>query len=218
MNRWQFEELIAAINSTDWWTLGITSFITIVNAVIMVRLGLVQNKLQKRQTEAQEYDIYKSLYLLLTQVHYEMKEFLNTISFGTFGPYYKADKDSLKRKEKYIDQLKNELKSNYIDYELKFSNELFNKQSYYQMLDEMTTILYFVNQAIDRNEVTMPMGSELFPDIDGDMEKSRAFVVANRFENADAMFRILTNFIELKRKLGNCEDVLKTIKERCKIN
>ena len=68
MNRWQFEELIAAINSTDWWTLGITSFITIVNAVIMVRLGLVQNKLQKRQTEAQEYEIYKSLYLLLTQV------------------------------------------------------------------------------------------------------------------------------------------------------
>lgn len=218
MNRWQFEELIAAINSTDWWTLGITSFITIVNAVIMVRLGLVQNKLQKRQTEAQEYEIYKSLYLLLTQVHYEMKEFLNTISFGTFGPYYKADKDSLKRKEKYIDQLKNELKSNYIDYELKFSNELFNKQSYYQMLDEMTTILYFVNQAIDRNEVTMPMGSEQFPDIDGDMEKSCAFVVANRFENADAMFRILTNFIELKRKLGSCEDVLKTIKERCKIN
>lgn len=109
MNRWQFEELIDALNGPDWWSIGIT----IVNALIMVWLGISQCKLQKRQTElqqrqteAQEYEIYKRLYILLVQVHNEVNEFMHNVSFGTWCTYYQADKESLVRKEKSINQLK----------------------------------------------------------------------------------------------------------------
>ena len=102
MNRWQFEELIDALNGPDWWSIGIT----IVNALIMVWLGISQYKLQKRQTElqqrqteAQEYEIYKRLYMLLVQVHNEVNEFMHNVSFGTWGTYYQADKELLVRKE-----------------------------------------------------------------------------------------------------------------------
>ena len=61
----KLSELVKAVEKPDWWTIGITSAITIVNAVIMVWLGINQYKLQKRQTEAQEYEIYRRLYLLL---------------------------------------------------------------------------------------------------------------------------------------------------------
>ena len=33
------QELVKAVNRPDWWTIGITSAITIINAAIMVWLG-----------------------------------------------------------------------------------------------------------------------------------------------------------------------------------
>lgn len=221
MNRWQFEELIDALNSPDWWSIGIT----IVNALIMVWLGISQYKLQKRQTElqqrqteAQEYEIYKRLYLLLVQVHSEVNEFMHNVSFGTWGTYYQADKGLLMRKEKFINQLKNDLTTNYVDYELKFSQDLFDKEAYSQILNTMSAVLFHVNQAIEKDEVNMPVGCQHIPSIDGDMEKGEAVAIAKRFKYADMMFSGFMNFIEQKRKLGSCEDVLKVIKEKCKID
>ena len=54
-------ELIEAINKPDWWSIGITT----INAVIVIWLGFKQYELQKRQTDAQEYQVYKSLYDLI---------------------------------------------------------------------------------------------------------------------------------------------------------
>ena len=63
------QELVETVNRPDWWTIGITSAITIINAAIMVWLGVKQyqlqkqqTKLQERQTKQQEYDIYRRLY------------------------------------------------------------------------------------------------------------------------------------------------------------
>ena len=108
MNRWQFEQLIDALDGPDWWSIGIT----IVNAMIMVWLGSSQYKLQKRQTElqqrqteAQEYEIYKRLYMLLVQVHNEVNEFMHNLSFGTWGTVARIDENLLKRKYAIINQL-----------------------------------------------------------------------------------------------------------------
>lgn len=221
MNGWQFEELIDALNGPDWWSIGIT----IVNALIMVWLGISQCKLQKRQTElqqrqteAQEYEIYKRLYILLVQVHNEVNEFMHNVSFGTWCTYYQADKESLVRKEKSINQLKNDLLTNYVDYELKFSNSLFDKEAYRQILNTMSSILFHVNQAIEKDEVNMPVGSQQIPSIDGDMEKGEAFALAGRFKHMEFMLQGFMNFVNQKRRLGNCEEALKVIKEKCKID
>lgn len=214
----RLSELIDAINRPDWWTIGITGAITIVNAAIMVWLGVNQYKLQKRQTEAQEYGIYKSLYVLLVQVHNEVNEFLNNLSYGTWGTFYQADKELLKRKEKLINQLKEDLMSNYVDYELKFSQALFDKEAYRRILTKMSDILYQINQAIEENEVNMPFGGQQIPNVDGDMEKGEALAIAKRFRYPEMMFNGLLDFIEQKRNLGSCEDVLMKIKNRCKID
>ena len=221
MNRWQFEQLIDALDGPDWWSIGIT----IVNALIMVWLGISQYKLQKRQTElqqrqteAQEYEIYKRLYMLLVQVHNEVNEFMHNVSFGTWGTYYQADKELLVRKEKSINQLKNDLLTNYVDYELKFSNCLFDKEAYRQILNTMSSVLFHVNQAIEKDEVNMPLGSQHIPSIDGDMEKGEAYALAGRFTHMEFMLQGFMNFVNQKRRLGSCEEALKIIKDKCKID
>ena len=221
MNRWQFEQLIDALDGPDWCSIGIT----IVNAMIMVWLGISQYKLQKRQTElqqrqteAQEYEIYKRLYMLLVQVHNEVNEFMHNVSFGTWGTYYQADKELLVRKEKSINQLKNDLLTNYVDYELKFSNCLFDKGAYRQILNTMSSVLFHVNQAIEKDEVNMPLGCQHIPSIDGDMEKGEAYALAERFVHVEFMLQGFMNFVNQKRRLGSCEEALKVIKEKCKID
>ena len=89
-----FEQLIEAINSPDWWTIGITSIIALINAGFLAWLGWRQYKLQKqqnkiqeyqtelqkqqtiaqqRQTEALEYERYRRLYVLLSNANSEIK-------------------------------------------------------------------------------------------------------------------------------------------------
>ena len=213
--------MIDALDGPDWWSIGIT----IVNALIMVWLGISQYKLQKRQTElqqrqteAQEYEIYKRLYMLLVQVHNEVNEFMHNVSFGTWGTYYQGDKELLVRKEKSINQLKNDLLTNYVDYELKFSNCLFDKGAYRQILNTMSSVLFHVNQAIEKDEVNMPLGCQHIPSIDGDMEKGEAYALAERFVHVEFMLQGFMNFVNQKRRLGSCEEALKVIKEKCKID
>ena len=218
MNRWQFEQLIDALDGPDWWTIGITSAITIVNAVIMVWLGVNQYKLQKRQTEAREYEIYRRLYLLLVQTHNEVNDFLRNLHNGTWGSFVLMDKGMLNRKLTLINQLQKDLLENYVDYELKFSQDLFDKEKCRNILATMSAILYQINLAIEKDEVDMPMGScHIYP-VEGDMEVGQAVAIAKRFKNADMILNGIMNFIDQKRKFGSCDDMLKIIKEKCKID
>lgn len=191
--------------------------ITIINAAIMTWLGINQYKLQKRETEAQEYEIYKRLYSLLIKVHTEVNGFLDNVSFGTWKTYYDTNKESLKIKEKFINQLKTDLLNDYLDYELKFSGDLFDKEAYRQILSTMSTILYQINQAIDNNDIDMPIGSHRIYPVDGDKDVGMAVAIAKRFKDADMMLNGLMYFINQKRQFGKCHDALKTIKKKCKI-
>ena len=226
MNEWQFEELINALTKPDWLTIGITSAITIVNVIIMVWLGINQNKLQqrqtelqKRQTEAQEFEIYRRLYVLLVKTHDEVNQFLTNVNFGTWESYTSTDKEVLKRKESVINQLRKDLFDNYVDYELKFSQNIFDKDKYRNILYIMSAVLFHINQAFEKGEVTLKsMGSFRAPNVDGDMDKGIAISIAQRFKNKEMIFDGLINFIAQKRGLGSCEEALKIIKEKCKID
>ena len=204
---------------------NIEIWIAAINAVIMIWLGWRQYMLQKQQTEfqrrqtaAQEYEIYRSIYLLIMQTHDEIDDFIHDVSMGTWGSVYNVDKELLKRKERRVNQLKKELIDNYVDYDLKFSKSLFDKEAYIKILSTMSTVLYHMNLGIENNEVEMPYGSQHIPSIDGDMEMGVAVAIAKRFKDREMTFEGLMNFIEQKRKLGSCGDALKVIKEKCKID
>ena len=138
--------------------------------------------------------------------------------FGTWGTVARIDKNLLNRKYAIINQLQKDLHEHYVDYELKFSRDLFDQEKYLSILSTMFAILSIVNEAIENGLVNMPEGSHMIPSIDGDFEKGQALDIANRFNDPELIFEGIMCFIDKKRDLGSCEEVLKVIKEKCKID
>ena len=112
--------MIDAINSTDWWTLGISSFITIVNVAIMVWIGWKQVKLQRSMNLATFYTEDSDLYKAVLTLEREAKSMLVSINSILYFPKYREcyfarrieTCDSLRRTflDKEIDLL---IKANY---------------------------------------------------------------------------------------------------------
>ena len=217
-------ELIDVIRRPDWWTIGIT----IVNAAIMVWLGWRQYKLQqqqtelqKRQTEAQEYEIYRRLYLLVNNANNEIGEFLINLYMGTWQPHIHMDKDYLLRKQKYIEQLRKDLSENYWDYKLKFSQESFNADSYHNILSQMFYVLQQFNESMTKGEVNIAQGCQQFTYERGKEDEAYAFIIASRFKTIDLKDMImggLMNFIEQKNALRGNDEILDSIKAKCRID
>lgn len=210
-----------AVNRPDWWTIGITSAITIINAVIMVWLGWNQYKLQKRQTEAQEYDIYRKLYILLSNANSQIDGFLNDLDKALWEPYYNMDKEFLKRKQTFIDKLMKDLRDSYIDYELKFSKEDFNKDGYLQILSLMSRIIQQTTISLEKDEVEIFRGVQTITSERGKEDEAYALHITLHFKEnylRNVLIQNLESFIELKRKV-RCDDVvLERIRTKCKID
>ena len=215
------QELVEAVNRPDWWTIGITSAITIVNAVIMVWLGWNQYKLQKRQTEAQEYDIYRKLYILLSNANSQIDGFLNDLDKALWEPYYNMDKEFLKRKQTFIDKLMKDLRDSYIDYELKLSKEAFNKDGYLQILSLMSRIIQQTTISLEKDEVEIFQGVQTITSESGKEDEAYALHITLHFKEnylRNVLIQNLESFIELKRKV-RCDDVvLERIRIKCKID
>ena len=215
------QELVEAVNRPDWWTIGITSAITIINAAIMVWLGWNQYKLQKRQTEAQEYDIYRKLYILLSNANSQIDGFLNDLDKALWEPYYNMDKEFLKRKQTFINKLMEDLRVSYIDYELKFSKEAFNKDGYLQILSLMSRIIQQTTISLGKDEVEIFRGVQTITSERGKEDEAFALHITLHFKEnylRNVLIQNLESFIELKRKV-RCDDVvLDRIRTKCKID
>lgn len=115
-----FERLIDAIKTPDWWTIGVTSVIAIINVVIMVWIAWKQYKLQKQQIYIQEYTINNKLYSLVK----EMDIIINVnllhllVCYCSFPKI--LDNFCFKKIEK-VSKCIDELAANRTDFELKFS-------------------------------------------------------------------------------------------------
>lgn len=217
-------ELIEVISRPDWWAIGIT----VVNAAIMIWLGWRQYKLQqqqtelqKRQTEAQEYDIYRRLYLLVSNANNEIDEFLSNLYMATWQPHIQMDKEYLSRKQKYIEQLRKDLSENYWDYKLKFSQESFNTDGYHRILSQMFYVLQQFNESMTKGEVNIAQGCQQFTCERGKEDETYAFIIASRFKTMDLKNMImggLMNFVEHKKALRGNDEILDSIKAKCRIN
>ena len=67
--------LVEAVNRPDWWAIGITA----VNALFLGWLAWRQYQLQKQQTKAQEYKLYRELYDLILNIDWLIGNFLRTL-------------------------------------------------------------------------------------------------------------------------------------------
>ncbi len=216
---------VGRLNDPDWWTIGIT----IVNALIMVWLGWRQYKLQQRQTKLQEqqtlqqeYDIYSRLYKLVKSADLEIDHFLDEIteSLGVI-PSKKAENGFLKLKLDYVEKLRKELEGNAIDFEIKFNKEFFDLEGYRELLGFMAYNLKSIIMMVDEKKMIYDLISQHIYDVDGSIEKGKAYYIAQHIN--DKRFEViigsnLLDFIERRDKLReNGKDVLAIIRKRCKV-
>lgn len=209
------QELVEAVNRPDWWTIGITSAITIINAAIMVWLGWNQYKLQKRQTEAQEYNAYRRLYPLVYSANNRIVWFMDDMWAALWKPTYRFEGENfLSARIKEIDRLINELSQNRIDFELKFSKEFFDLNGYIEVLSRMSMIGHYIEDAITNGDVNMVEGVHRGTE---DMRMD----IANHFTKPEMQMILLDRlsmFIKTKNNIQSSVDVLTEIKKRCKID
>ena len=219
-------KLVEAVDSPDWWAIGIT----IVNALIMAWLGWRQYKLQQRQTELQkqqilqqEYEIYSQLYKLVKRADVEIDNYLYEIisSLGVV-PWMKAEYGYLKLKLEYIEQICEELEQNVIDFEIKFSKDFFDLNGYRDVLNLMAYNLKSLVKMVDEKKIFFDStASQKIYSVDDCIEKGRAYYIAQHI--TDKQYEViigsnLLDFIERRKKLrekGN--DILTKIRERCKV-
>lgn len=136
-------EAVEELNNPDWWSIGITSVIAVVNAGFMIWIGIRQNNLQKQQTKlqaqqtkSQEYDLYRGLYRLFWKIHniadsLVFKIYTN-IAIGGVSIY------TWTKLREEIELLQNELDEKSIDIQLKFPDDINRCVQYKYLLSLMS--------------------------------------------------------------------------------
>ena len=237
-------KLIKAVNSPDWWVIGIT----IVNALIVigltiwqlclnrrqtqiqerqnelqenqVRLQSQQNELQKRQIETQEYEMYRRLYIVVSEANYEIRSFLYNVWSALWAPTYRVDKDYLHKRIEIIEKVQKEFYQNNIDFELKFSVEFFDRGGYDKLLSYMVNIYKHMENHLLNNRIPLCEGTHTMHYDSSKGDDSYVTAIMSHMpttEMMDLYYLYLSEFIELKGKIYNAE-APNTIKKRCKID
>lgn len=136
--------LVEAIDSPDGWTIALTIINTIavvVIAGIQIWMQWQQTKLQKRQTEAQEYELYRKLACIIKEIHFESKYVLPDIQwYLIIQPPIQPGDNHWRMKVKKYNDLYQQLENCSVDIELKFSKSLIDIEAYNKVL---TTMIYF---------------------------------------------------------------------------
>lgn len=220
------KELVEAIERPDWWAIGITA----VNALFLGWLAWRQYQLQKQQTKLQEqqirqqeYEIYSQLYKLVQKADVEIDDYLDEItsSLGVV-PWQRAEDGFLQHKLDYLLELRKDLEQRAIDFEIKFSKDFFDLEGYRHILSSMTLNLRNLVKIVEEKKMIFDgAGSQRIYGVDGDIEKGKAYYIAQHIKDKQYEVAVGSNFlhfIEDRKKLrANGNDILKKIRERCKV-
>lgn len=147
----KLSELIEAVNKPDWWTIGITSVIAIVNLFIMAVLAWRQVTLQKAMNfytfYAQDPDLYKAVLL----VESEAKSMLVTICSILY--FTKNREEYFARRINIYDNLKRNFLDKQIDLQIKANVDRSSLDTYVWILDSMSDLAKWVDEYIKAEEI-----------------------------------------------------------------
>ncbi len=208
---------IDVITNPDWW--GV--FFTAISTVAVIVIAVVQVRLQKRQADAQEYEIYKRLYSLLSNANTEIDYYLDKLSNALYEPRYNADKEYLQRWQSTLNKLVNDLRDSYVDYELKLSKETFNKRGYLEILSLMSRIVQQTIISLQQGDVCLTRGVHSFSFERGKKEEGFATDIARQYRGGalpNIMMHEFATFIQLKRTVRCDDSLLESIRAKCKID
>ena len=218
------ERFVDFITNPSWWSVilsAVSAIAVIVIAVVQIKLQIQQTKLQKRQSEAQEYDVYRKLYILINNTELEVQDFLHNTINALWEPWYTNDKEFLKNKLIRYKELKQDLLDKYIDYELKFSKESFNKNWYINILTIMIRITKQIIIALERGDIAFIAETHTIECRNEEQDDAYAYEIA-KLHKVDVSRRVLLVnlklFVREKRKHCGSDKFLEMIKKRCKID
>ena len=197
MNRWQFEELIDAINSPDWWTLGISSFITIVNVAIMVWIGWKQVKLQRTMNLATFYTEDSELYKAVLSFEREAKGMLVSINSILYFPKYREC--YFARCIETCDSLRRTFLHKEIDLLVKANVDTNLLYSYIELLDRMTELARWLDEYLKEEKIISNTNNNNWKFTDAAyVSRILGYIKCDRQEELNGL---LQSFIESKKRM-----------------
>ena len=218
------ERFVDFITNPDWWVVFFTAISTvavIVIAIVQIKLQIQQTKLQKRQAEAQDYEVRKRLYSLLKNANREIDYYLENLGAALYESRYNADKEYLQRWQITLNKLIKDLQESYVDYELKFSKETFDKRGYLDILLRMSFIIQQTIISLQQGDVCLSRGVHEFGFMSGKKDEALATDIAKHYKGGafpSIMMGELANFIRLKRAVRCDDSLLESIRAKCKID
>ena len=207
-------EALDAMNNPDWWTIALA----ITNTIIVVLIAYMQIKLQKRQTEAQEYELYRNLARTIKEIHFEIKfvmwEFFRYLNNEIPIPDENVNYWSLNIKK--FNELRRQLEDYEIDIELKFSKKTFiDIESYKSAVQSTIFFCSLCKSLFLNNEITKGYYSVSIEEPYTEMiEKLSAQVSEYNREH----FRVTLYAFLIGKDSINEEETMKKIKKHCKID
>ena len=215
------EKFCNIITNPEWWSVIATVIAAIAATWITYKLGKRQNELQEQQIRAQEYEVRKRLYLLLTNANREIDSFIKDLDRLLWEPWHNSNEGGLNRKKAHIDKLYNDLQESYVDYELKLSKETFNKDGYLNILNLMSRVLQHTIDSLEKGEANLSQGCQRIYNINGNMEEGYIRHICSHFKDElmlNALYQTLIQFVELQQKVRCDDSLLESIRAKCKID
>ena len=213
-----FNRLIEAIDSPDSWTIALTIINTIavvVIAGIQIWMQWQQTKLQKRQTEAQEYELYRNLACIIKEIHFESKYVLPDIQwYLIIQPPIQPGDNHWRMKVKKYNDLYQQLKNCSVDIELKFSKSLIDIEAYNKVLTTMIKFSSLFEKILLDNKVKKNSWGMVTIKKPYD-ESVKQIALKHISDECQGLFeQYLTNFLNANDGI-NEEETMQKIKQRC---
>lgn len=211
------KELVESVNSPDWWAISIT----VVNALIMVWLGVKQYKLQQQQKKVQEYEVYRTLYAMIMESDWCIGSYLlNVYRIIAWSKTKENITDELEDMQKRIYQMERRLMQHIIDFELKLPNGETIVREYQRTLLQAANICGFIirvsTKGIELQETVIEQEYTQSAILENEIIIKS--VIVSRIKNdesAKLLEKHLNMLVRYKDKL-NENKYINTIAERCK--
>ena len=212
------DKLIEAVNSTDWWAIGIT----VVNALIMIWLGWRQYKLQQQQTKQQDYEPNKELLVIIKGIDNQIEHHLYTLFYMLIGGVKSSIISRFSELKTELDALVKQVNDHKIDFELRFPAEKTLISDYIMICFYMYNIYSTFQKHIENENIDLEIIFDIdkaakIISLDNDEKYKEGILFYIKDENVHKS--IMTSIdIFIKKKISILDKkYADKIAERCKI-
>ena len=205
--------LVEAVGNPDWYTIIITSVITIINASIMLWLGWKQYKLQQKQVKLEEYDLYRQMYNCINAIHINTRGFTLLIYWG----FANLNSGHWDERKKEISLWMESIDNLSVDFQLKFPEEI-DLQYKYKVLISLMSMLITQAEAITKEGLLNKQCNQINETVNDikKTEKELLSMIASRIvdgENKNEFINTINDFLLFRKSVFE-SNILDKIKKR----